>query len=76
VAVTGLDGVTHSIDVQASSLFERFLNALAAYHLVAANHQNGAGLIEGSQRVDIAEIKSLLEESMDFGRAICWHRLS
>jgi len=53
---------------------ERFPNALAADYVVAVNHQNGARLIERSERFNIAEIKSLLEECVDFGRTICGHR--
>jgi hypothetical protein len=34
----------------------RFSNAVAAHELLALNNQNGAGLIECSQRLNIAEI--------------------
>jgi len=52
---------------------ERLPYTLAAYHLLAVNHQNRVGLIQGDQSFNIAEVEGIPEESMDFGWVVCGH---
>lgn len=42
-----------------------------AYYTLAVNYQNRAGLIQSDESFHIAEVEGMLEESMDFGWAVC-----